>query len=71
MSKEQQAVVDRYRKPLRDTARSVANCPVATCPLLSEMMGMIQCTDQASHFSLNYQANNMSLTNFVHQLDLY
>ena len=24
-------------------------------------MGMIQCTDQASHFSLNYQASNMSL----------
>ena len=32
-------------------------------------MGMIQCTDQASHFSLNYQASNMSLTNFVDQMD--
>ena len=30
---------------------------------------MIQCTDQASHFSLNYQASNMSLTNFVDQMD--
>ena len=32
-------------------------------------MGMIQCTDQASHFSLDYQASNMSLTNFVGQMD--
>ena len=30
---------------------------------------MIQCTDQASHFSLNYQASNMSLTNVVDQID--
>ena len=30
---------------------------------------MIQCTDQASHFSLNYQASSMSLTNFVDQID--
>ena len=32
---------------------------------------MIQCTDQASHFSLNYQASNMSLTNFVDQMDSF
>ena len=38
-------------------------------PLLSEMMGMIQCTDEASHFSLNYQVSNMSQTNFVDQMD--
>ena len=31
-------------------------------------MGMIQCTDQASHFSLNYQASNMSRENFVDQI---
>ena len=34
-------------------------------------MGMIQCTDQASHFSLNYQASNMSLTNFVDQISAF
>ena len=34
-------------------------------------MGMIQCTDQASPFSLNYQANNMSLTNFVDQISAF
>ena len=34
-------------------------------------MGMIQCTDQASHFSLNYQASNMSLTNFVDQVSAF
>ena len=32
-------------------------------------MGMIQCTDQASHFSLNYQASNMSL--FVDQIGAF
>ena len=32
---------------------------------------MIQCTDQASHSSLNYQASNMSLTNFVDQMDSF
>ena len=32
---------------------------------------MIQCTDQSSHFSLNYQASNMSLTNFVDQMDSF
>ena len=32
-------------------------------------MGMIQCTDQASHFSLNYQASNMSL--FVDQISVF
>ena len=39
---------------------------------------MIQCTDykswkgeEAYHFSLNYQARNMSLTNFVDQLDSF
>ena len=32
-------------------------------------MGMIQCTDQASHFSLNYQASNMSL--FVDQISAF
>ena len=32
---------------------------------------MIQCTDQTSHFSLDYQANNMSLTNFVDQMDSF
>ena len=37
--------------------------------MISEMMGMIQCTGQASHFSLNYQASNMSLTNFVDQMN--
>ena len=34
-------------------------------------MGMIQCTDQASHFSLNYQASNMSLENFVDQISAF
>ena len=32
---------------------------------------MIQCTDQASHFILNYQASNMPLTNFVDQMDSF
>ena len=32
-------------------------------------MGMIQCTDQASHFSLNYQASNISL--FVDQIGAF
>ena len=32
-------------------------------------MGRIQCTDQASHFSLNYQASNMSL--FVDQIGAF
>ena len=32
-------------------------------------MDMIQCTDQASHFSLNYQASNMSL--FVDQISAF
>ena len=39
--------------------------------LLLKLMGMIQCTDQASHFSLNYQASNMSLTNFVDQISAF
>ena len=34
-------------------------------------MGMIQCTDQAAHFSLNYQATNMSLENFVDQISAF
>ena len=34
-------------------------------------MGMIQCTDQASHFSLNYQACNMSLENFAGQIGAF
>ena len=34
-------------------------------------MGMIQCTDQASHFSLNYQVSNMSLENFVDQISSF
>ena len=39
--------------------------------LLLKLMGMIQSTDQASHFSLNYQASNMSLTNFVDQFSAF
>ena len=32
---------------------------------------MIQCTDQVSPFSLNYQVNNMSLSNFIDQMDSF
>ena len=32
---------------------------------------MIQCTDQASHFSINYEGSNMSLTNFIDQMDSF
>ena len=39
--------------------------------LLLKLMGMIQCTDQASHFSLNYQACNMSQTNFIDQISAF
>ena len=39
--------------------------------LLLKLMGMIQCTDQSSHFSLNYQASNMSLTNFAVQISAF
>ena len=38
---------------------------------VAEVDGMIQCTDQASHFSLNYQASNMSRTNFVDQISAF
>ena len=34
-------------------------------------MGMIQCTDQPSHVSLNYQVSNMSLENFVDQISAF
>ena len=34
-------------------------------------MGMIQCTEPAFHFSLNYQASNMSLENFVDQISAF
>ena len=34
-------------------------------------MGMIQYTDEASHFSLNYQASNMSLENCVDQISAF
>ena len=62
MYAEQQAVVGRYleRQPV-DQLLSVQ--------LLSKIMSMIQCTDQTSHFSLNCQASNISLTNFVDQMD--
>ena len=41
-----------------------ALAPVATpevVAMVTEGQGMIQCTDQVSHFTLNYQASNMSL----------
>ena len=53
MSAEQQAVVDRYME--RQSARDAS---VVTCPVGKRIMGIIQCTDQASQLPSEQHVTN-------------
>ena len=67
MSKEQQAVVDRYRE--QQAAKGVAKSSsvareLEKCPVAQQDDTDYKSSEEASHFNFNYQASNMSLTNF-------